>query len=129
MQQIFRAMFSWKEHSILCNNDFSEKGLTLVIYYFWLSIRELKNAIMFCTKCHNFLHVVLAEADLGLLQHPRWSALLHLRCCSSPRSAYAWILEDVARLPIISALDFIMNNNLLDCATYTLQVFWHFLYQ
>ena len=37
------------------------------------------------------------EADLGLLQHPRWSALLpavnyyhkalHIGCCSSPRSA------------------------------------------
>ena len=31
-----------------------------------------------------------AEADLGLLQHPRWIALLkalHLGCCSNPRSA------------------------------------------
>ena len=33
------------------------------------------------------------EADLGLLRHPRWSAVnyyhkaLHLGCCSSPRSA------------------------------------------
>ena len=38
----------------------------------------------------------LAEADLGLLQHPRWEAVnyyykaLHLGCCSSPRSASAW---------------------------------------
>ena len=43
----------------------------------------------------------LPEADLGLLQHPRWMQLqdvnyyhkvLHLGCCSSPRSAsgYSW---------------------------------------
>ena len=34
-----------------------------------------------------------AELDLGLLQHPRWSALLYyhkalyLGCCNNPRSA------------------------------------------
>ena len=51
----------------------------------------------------NFLKV--SEADLELLQHPRWRALwwwltagskaLHLVCCSSPRSAaeYCWITK------------------------------------
>ena len=48
-----------------------------------------------------------AEADLGLLKHPKWSTLLtiwstvnyyhkalHLGCCSSPRSTSAEISLD-----------------------------------
>ena len=45
-------------------------------------------------KLRNLASVIAraaSEVDLGLLQHPRWSALyhkaLHLGCCSSPRSA------------------------------------------
>ena len=30
---------------------------------------------------------IYPEANLGLLQHPRWSALCSSPCCSSPRSA------------------------------------------
>ena len=41
-------------------------------------------------KTINFDNLLSSEADLGLLQNPRWSAYhkaLHLGCCSSPRSA------------------------------------------
>ena len=44
--------------------------------------------------------VGVSEADLGLLQHPRWSALcnyyhkaLHLGCCHSPRSVSGFLVN------------------------------------
>ena len=40
-------------------------------------------------KFRVFFHRHWPEAELGLLQHPRWSSLIHLGCCSSPRSTSA----------------------------------------
>ena len=58
--------------------------------------RTLRNANKTFTAPFSQVKCYWTEADLGLLQHPRWSALwavnyyhkaLHLGCCSSPRSA------------------------------------------
>ena len=49
----------------------------------------MKSIINNCTS--------FSEADLGLLQHPRWSInynhkVLHPECCSSPKSASDFLL-------------------------------------
>ena len=44
--------------------------------------------IYFCFSFDFCSSLIISEADIGLLQRPRWSALcFHLGCCSSPRSA------------------------------------------
>ena len=60
------------------------------------NLRIPRNANKIFTAPFSQVKCYWTEADLGLQQHPRWSALwavnyyhkaLHLGCCSSPRSA------------------------------------------
>ena len=72
--------------------------------------------------------IIVPEADLGMLQHPRWSSIvelyyhkeLHLGCCSIPRSASESCFYLKLAPPLIVSMNFlklyneIFQNNVLN---------------
>ena len=105
MQLIYRRTY-WRVISIklLCN--FIEIAIWLecsIMNTFCLSVCYMLVVLLLCFPEAVSMNT-FPKADLGLLQHPRWNTLealnyyhkeLHLECCSSPRSASAFVNDQV----------------------------------